>query len=66
MFPFFQSSGNIPHFKQFVNIMKRRSFIASPDIFNMLVRVPILMPILMPVLYVIFDGQNSEASFQRT
>ena len=35
MFPFFQSSGNIPHFKQFLNILKRGSIIASPDTFNM-------------------------------
>ena len=35
MFPFFQSSGNIPHFRQFLNILKRCFIIASPDIFNM-------------------------------
>ena len=35
MFPFFQSSGNIPHFKQFSNVLKRGSIIATPDIFKM-------------------------------
>ena len=35
MFPFFQSSGNIPHLKQLLNILKRGSIIASPDIFTM-------------------------------
>ena len=34
-FPFFQSSGNIPHFKQPFNILKRGSIIARPDIFTM-------------------------------
>ena len=35
MFPFFYSSRNIPHFKEFLNILKRGSIIASPDTFNM-------------------------------
>ena len=35
MFPFFQSSRNISHINQFLNILKRGSIIASPEIFNM-------------------------------
>ena len=39
MFHFFQSSRNIPHFKQFLNILKRGSILVSPDIFNMLMLI---------------------------
>ena len=31
---FFQFSGNIPHFKQFLNTLKRGSIIMSPYILN--------------------------------
>ena len=40
-FPFFQPSGNIPHFKQVLNTLKSLSIIVSPDIFNM--RILILL-----------------------
>ena len=32
---YFQSCGNIPHFKQFLNILKRGSIIVLPENFNM-------------------------------